>query len=346
VFILSNKVLPLIIVVCAFAFVQTTTAKSAEQILDLSGTYDVATLTPLERPKAYGNELYLTRGDAEKIRAADVARKAESNELSDPNREAPPTGGDGSAGAAGNVGGYNAFWIDNGNDSFAINGKFRTSILTEPENGRRPALTPAGQNARIERVRNYRPNQGSAWWVEENREGPYDNMELRPLAERCILGFGPVAGPPMIPALYNNVKRIVQTEEHVMILAEMVHDARIIRLNSEHRPSHIRTWMGDSIGHWDGDTLVVDTTNFTTKPALYGATENLHVVERFKKESDGTLHYNFVVNDSAVWQTPWSGDYPWPKTRDKLYEYACHEGNYALGNIMRGARLLEQDAEQ
>ena len=103
--------------------------------------------------------------------------------------------------------------------------------------------------------------------------------------------------------------------------------------------------MGDSIGHWEVDTLVVNTTNFTAKPALYGATENLHVVERFKKQQDGSLSYSFVVNDPTVWQTPWGGDYPWPKTNDKVYEYACHEGNYALGNIMRGARLLEAEAE-
>ena len=345
-FILPKQIAPLSIAVCSLAFMQAAAAQSTQAVPDLNGTYDVATLTPLERPKAFANELYLSREEAEKIRAADAARKAETNELSDPNRAAPPAGGDGSAGAAGNVGGYNAFWIDNGNDSFAVDGKFRTSILTHPENGRRPALTAAGQKARAERLRNYRPNQGTAWWITEARQGPYDDMELRPLAERCILGFGPVAGPPMFPALYNNVKRIVQTDEYVMILVEMVHDARIIRLNAEHRPSHIKTWMGDSIGHWEGDTLVVDTTNFTTQPALYGGTENLHVVERFRKAQDGSLNYSFVVNDPTVWQSPWGGDYPWPKTNDKVYEYACHEGNYALGNIMRGARLLEQEAQQ
>jgi|TARA_B110000971_G_scaffold215510_1_gene249099 hypothetical protein len=334
------------VILCTFSIAQLAMASghAQQQVPNLTGTYDVATLTPLERPKVFGNNLYLAQEQAEKIRLADVERKAESNELSDPNREAPPAGGDGSPGAAGNVGGYNTFWIDNGDDSFAVDGKFRTSILTSPKDGRRPALTPAGQTARMERVRNFRPNQGSAWWVKEGRQGPYDNMELRPLAERCILGFGPVAGPPMFPALYNNVKRIVQTDEHVMILVEMVHDARVIRLNTEHRPSHITTWMGDSIGHWEGDTLVVDTTNFTAKPALYGATENLHVVEKFTREKDGSLNYSFVVDDPTVWKTPWGGDYPWPKTEDKVYEYACHEGNYALGNIMRGARLLEQDA--
>ena len=148
----------------------------------------------------------------------------------------------------------------------------------------------------------------------------------------------------MLPALYNNLKRIVQTETHVMILAEMVHDARVIRLNSEHRPSDVRTWMGDSVGHWEGDTLVVDTTNFSDSPALSGADSNLRVVERFQRIDEDTLQYSFTVEDETVWQKPWGGDYPWPASDNKVYEYACHEGNYAIGNIMRGARLLEREA--
>ena len=174
--------------------------------------------------------------------------------------------------------------------------------------------------------------------------GPYDDMELRPLAERCILGFGPVAGPPMFPTLYNNLKRIVQTENYVMILAEMVHDARVIRLNAEHKPAHIRTWMGDSIGWWEGTTLVVETTNFVARPALNGADENLRVIERFTRIDNDTLNYAFTVEDATVWSDKWSGEYPWPATNEKVYEYACHEGNYAMGNIMRGARLLEAEA--
>ena len=134
-------------------------------------------------------------------------------------------------------------------------------------------------------------------------------------------------------------------EYYVMILTEMVHDVRVIRLNAEHLPSQLRSWMGDSVGHWDGDTLVVDTVNFVSNPALNGADENLRVIERFKKEKDGSLLYSFRVEDPTVWTTAWEGDFPWPRTDDKVYEYACHEGNYALGNIMRGARLLEQELE-
>jgi hypothetical protein len=312
---------------------------------DLSGTYDVATLTPLQRPAEFGDKLFLTPEEADRIVAADKARKAGDLLRSDPNRDAPPEGGDGSAGAAGNVGGYNTFWIDNGTRAFSQDGRFRTSIITDPASGRRPELTVSGQQRMGEILRSRRENSGTAWWLSEPGAGPYDNMEQRPLPERCILGFGPVAGPPVVPALYNNVKRIVQTQDYVMILAEMVHDARVVRLNAAHRPDHVRTWLGDSIGWWEGETLVVDTTNFNDRPALRGADRNLHVVERFTRIDEYTLHYAFTVDDPTVWQASWGGDYPWPATQDKVFEYACHEGNYALGNIMRGARLLERDIE-
>lgn len=320
----------------------------AEAPVDLTGTYDVATLTPLERPKMFGNKQFLTREEAARISRDDAALKAARNNNSDPNRGAPPAGGDGSSGAAGNVGGYNTFWIDNGNAAFELDGKFRTSILTQPENGRRPELTAAAKTKFAQSRRSRRGNSGTAWWQDEQGKGagPYDDMELRPLAERCILGFGPTAGPPIFPTLYNNLKRIVQTKDSIMILAEMVHDARIVRLNSAHRPDHMRTWLGDSVGHWEGDTLVVKTKNFTPRPGLYGADENLQVTERFRRVDDATLSYSFVVDNPTVWSEPWGGEYPWPATTAKVYEYACHEGNYALGNIMRGARLLEAEALQ
>lgn len=313
--------------------------------VDLSGTYDVATLTPLQRPPHFGDNLYLTPEQAEQLAAADRQRELDDLKQSDPNREAPPEGGDGSAGAAGNVGGYNAFWIDNGDQAFTVDGKFRTSIITAPADGRQPEMTPVGAAKLAERRKMRRPNSGTAWWLAEDGPGPYDNPEMRPLAERCLLGFGPVAGPPMLPALYNNVKRIIQTDEYVMIMAEMVHDVRVVRMNAEHRPDSVRTWLGDSIGWWEGDTLVVETTNFKDQPALYNASSNLKVTERFKRIDKDTLHYSFTVEDPTVWEKPWSGDYPWPATDEKLFEYACHEGNYALGNIMRGARILEQDIE-
>jgi hypothetical protein len=310
---------------------------------DLTGTYDAATLTPLVRPAAFGDNLFLTKEEANELAEAERFRIGERSLASDPNRGAPPEGGDGSSGAAGNVGGYNTFWIDRGTDAFQIDGKFRTSIIIDPKNGRTP---PRTQEARERRARRFagsrRGNDGTAWWIDEDGPGPYDNIEQRSLAERCILGFTGAA--PTFPSLYNNFKRIVQTEDHVMILIEMVHDARIVRMDSEHPPTDRKKWLGDSIGRWEGDTLVVDTTNFHPRAGLRGGSENTHVVERFTPLEDGNLLYRFTVKDDTVWTAPWTGEYVWRASDEKVYEYACHEGNYALGNIMRGARLLEKKA--
>ena len=310
---------------------------------DLSGSYNVATLTPLERPEIYGEKLLLTKEQAAEIVQTERQLIESRGLASNGDREAPPEGGDGSPGASGNVGGYNYFWIDRGTEAFELDGKFRTSIITDPENGRRPPMTKLGQEKGSARRNLFPVNQGKAFWLENDGLGPYDNMEQRPLAERCLLGFSSTAGPPMLPAGYNNLKTIVQTPDYVMILIEMVHDARIIRLNSEHLPDGVHKWLGDSIGWWEGDTLVVDTTNFVARPALRPASENLHVVERFRRIDENNLHYSFTVEDPTIWTEPWSGEYLWPSSSDRAYEYACHEGNYALGNIMRGARLLEDD---
>ena len=311
---------------------------------DISGYYDVGTLTPLVRPQAFGDNLYLSREEADRIAEEERQRMQAEAQVSDPDREAPPEGGDGSPGAAGNVGGYNAFWIERGTDVFEVDGRFRTSIITDPKNGRHPPVTDAARERFAARRGFFRANTGEAWWLEREGPGPYDDPELRPLAERCLLGFSSTGGPPMLPALYNNLKRIVQTENHVMILVEMVHDARVVRIGGEHAPASERRWMGDSIGWWEGDTLVIDTTNFADRPALRSATRDLHVVERFTPMGSDHLRYEFTVEDPNVWTAPWSGEYAWPRSDALVYEYACHEGNYALGNIMRGARLLEEDA--
>lgn len=315
---------------------------------DISGTYDVGTLTPLERPEAFGNNLYLSPEQAEKISGQIAAMKARDAANSDPERDAPPEGEP--------VGGYNFFWLDVGSDSVNIDGKFRTSIITSPENGRRPPMTETGA-ARMQRLldnwiihwRSPDPTvarDGSdPWWLEDgNPDGPYDHIEQRPLAERCIIGSRSTAGPPMLPNLYNNHKRIIQTPDHVMILTEMNHDVRVIRLNSQHPGDKLTFWLGDAIGWFEGEDLVVETTNFGPTPALSGASSNLKVTERFTKTPDGNLRYRFTVDDPYVWTEPWSGEYVWRAAPEKVYEYACHEGNYALGNIMRGARLLEREA--
>ena len=317
--------------------------RTADGRPDLSGNYETATLTPLQRPQAYGDKLFLTVEEAKTIEERTKAWRLARQKDSDPDRQAPPAGGDGSRGASGNVGGYNSFWVDPGDNRFTIDGKFRTSIIVDPPNGRYPEMTPAARKRSDERRARWRQNTGEAWWLTSDGPGPYDDPELRPLGERCLLGFGSTSGPPMLPTLYNNMKRIVQTPDHVMILVEMVHDARIIRLNSEHAPPEVRKWTGDSIGHWEGDTLVVDTTNFRSQPGLRSASER-HVVERFERVDKDTLLYSFTVEDPTVWTEPWSGEYPWPVSESSVFEYACHEANYALGNIMRGARILEADA--
>jgi hypothetical protein len=177
-------------------------------------------------------------------------------------------------------------------------------------------------------------------------EGPsaYDDPEIRPLAERCLVGFSSTSGPPILPTyFYNNLHQIVQTRDTVMILTEMVHDVRVVRIGGQHVPRTIRKWLGDSIGRWDGDTLVVETTNFTDNTRFMGSTENLKVTERFTRVNAKTLRYQFTIEDPATWSRPWTAEYAWPLTSEPVYEYACHEGNYALGDILRGARLKESD---
>ncbi len=307
---------------------------------DLSGNYDIATLTPFTRAAGLGDQQELTDEQAQAIERSAAAAMAFADRDSDPNREAPPPGGDGSAGAAGKVGGYNSFWVDPGNSMFKIGDKYRTSVLTDPPNGQMPALSSAGK-ARLAKIRPYTfENTGNAWWL-DLESGPYDNPETLPLIERCI--YLTVTTVPMRSVLYNNLKTIVQTDNHVMILVEWMHWARVIRLNSEHPPSDIRSLGGDSIGHWEGDTLVVDTTNFLETPNQ--AREGLHIVERFTRKNQNELLYEFTVNDTN-YAAPYSGAQMWPLTDDRLYEYACHEGNYAMGGILRGARLLEREELQ
>ncbi len=320
---------------------------------DLSGTYDTATLTPLTRPREYGDKLFLSADEARAIEDAARRRSEIRQAASDPNRSAPQVGGAPPVGlgdeergtsGAGNVGGYNDFYIDRGTNAFEVDGRFRTSIITDPADGQMPPMKPEARQRMAKLLAGFRSdNDGTAWWVNEPT-GPYDDPELRGVAERCLLGFGSTQGPPMLPVLYNNHKRIVQTDDAVMILVEMVHDARIIRIGGEHASPDVRRWLGDSVGHWEGDTLVVSTKNFTDSPGLFRATRDLEVIERFSRLDDETLFYEFTVTDPNVWDRSWTGSYTWPETDEKVFEYACHEGNYALGTVLRGARLLEREA--
>ena len=311
---------------------------------DLQGVYDLATLTPMERPA--GVEANLTKEQAAKMEAEAAKRRKAGDAAIQGDRGAPPKGGDGSVGAAGNVGGYNSGWLDPGSTYTIVDGQKRSSIVIDPPNGRVPPMTPSAiQRATANRARPTSDAQESNDPGLEKAPGAYDDPERRPLGERCLLGFGSTSGPPALPDyFYNNLHQIAQTPTSVLILTEMVHDARIVRMNAQHLPKNIRLWMGDSVGRWEGDTLVVDTTNFTNKTRFRGSTENLHVVERFSRMDDKTLLYRFTIEDPDTWTKPWTGEYTWPATDGKIYEYACHEGNYALTDILKGARERDRVA--
>ena len=312
---------------------------------DLTGVYDTGTLTPTQRPEWLGETETLYPWFARLLNwGFSVASEWALNDDSDPDREAPPAGGDGNnIAGAGGVGGYNLFYIDPGSSLGEINGRVPTSIIYDPADGRYPPMLPAAE-ARMGTVYQSfgHENTGQATWLAQDGPGPFDGPESLSPSERCLISFGSTV--PTISSLYNNYKRIVQTDTHVMILQEMVHDARIIRIDSEHTPDGNRKWLGDSIGHWEGDTLVVETRGFREVSSLPGADENLRVVERFSQLEDGNLYYDFTVTDESVWTAPWSGRYVWQSKPDNMvYEYACHEANYSMGNILRGARLLESE---
>jgi hypothetical protein len=310
---------------------------------DLAGTYDTATLTPVERKAELGDRLYLTAAEAEAIERAAAAWSEAGSKPSDPNRQAPPPG---------NVGGYNLIYFDRGTAATMVDGGYRTSILVDPPNGRFPPLTPRGRERRERLFPFEKKNDGTAWWLDQ-AIGPYDGPESLSIADRCIYSLE--ATIPILPKYYNNVKTIVQTDTHVAILIEWMHWTRIVRLGTgaakpEHAPTAIRSRAGDSIGWWEGDTLVVDTTNFLEEDwqaaTLFGEPSppsDQHVVERFTRIDRDTLLYQFTV-ESGDYEAPYTGEYTWPATRGKLYEYACHEGNYAMGNTLRGARFLEGEA--
>jgi hypothetical protein len=292
-----------------------------------------------------GLKAVLTEEEAAKLEKSVAARLEQGDRPIKGDRAAPPKGGDGSVGPAGNVGGYNTFWLDPGSSYTIVNGARRTSLIVDPPDGKVPAMTPTGK----QRVATLlaRPTSDATERNDPGLEpsGSYDDPERRPLGERCLLGFGSTSGPPVLPNyFYNNLHQIVQTPDAVMILTEMVHDARIVRMNAQHLPKTIRKWMGDSVGRWEGDTLVVDTTNFTDKTRFRGSSENLHVIERFTRVDARTLLYRFTIDDPSTWEKPWTGEYVWPATDEHIYEYACHEANYALENILRGARLREKEA--
>jgi len=332
-----------------------TMPRTADGHPDLQGVYDVATMTPVER-LAGVKSLILTKEEAAAVEAYEAQRQVKNDSPLARDRSAPPVGGEVTQGKSylefleriggGVVGGYNNFWLAGGTKLITIDGQKRSSIVIDPPDGRIPAMKPEA----LKRNQEYLAGAASPDASEGSSAGPpgaFDGPEVRPLAERCLLGFLSTAGPPSLPNyFYNNLKQIVQTRDTVLIFNEMVHDARVVRMNADHVPQNIRKWMGDSVGRWDGDSLVVDTTNFTDKTKFQGASDQLHVVERFTRVDAKTVLYRFTIEDPATWDRTWTGEYPWVASSDRIFEYACHEGNYALEDMLRGARAKEAEAAE
>jgi len=294
---------------------------------DLSGTWSYATLTPLERPAEFGNRAFLTDEEA----AAYEKRTLTIQDRDRRDGEGPD--GKGSDGRTDLDRAYNQVWWEYG---AKVVGTRRTSLVIDPPDGRIPALTAEGRRAA--------EDKRGLWTANGEYEGgargrSFDSYLDRPLQERC-LGWT-VTGPPMIPGAYNNNMEIFQTADTVVIVNEMVHEHRIVPLDTRSRVgSPIQLWMGVSRGRWDGDTLVVDTTNF--KPAVFrSASASLHLTEKIRRVDADTLLYEFTVDDPITWTKPWTVQVPMTRSRDPIFEYACHEGNYSLPNILAGARALE-----
>ena len=291
---------------------------------DLQGLWSNASLTVLERPN-WATSLTLTPEQAAKAEANYKAMLADNDKA----RDEPSRGGDG-------VGGYNSFWLDPGTHFGMVKGEVRTSWIVDPPTGKVPYSAQGGREAYASGMSQFRD---------------FSNPETRSLGERCIVGFGSTSGPPMLNVIYNNNYQIVQSPGYVVIVVEMNHDARIIRLGATHLPANIRPWMGDSIGHWEGETLVVETTNinpnqkFTAdvRHRVYVAPDST-VTERFTRVANDNILYEFKVENSAAYTQAWRGEMPMHAAKGPMYEYACHEGNYSLPGILSGARAQEKTA--
>lgn len=313
---------------------------------DLEGFWSNATITPQARPAQYGDRLVQTPEEVKRLEGASVANIEAGNKNTDPNAPAPPGGGD--------PGGYNRGWLDPGTLVMRVGGEPRTSILTTA-NGQPPArkagaagpAVPAGFAGRAGGAAGAGRGGGAPppAALAAGRRSQFDNPEQRPLGERCIVSFGRNGGPPMFAnGFYNNDYQFVQTKDTVAINIEMVHDTRLVRLNAKHRTDDVRPWFGDSIGWYEGETLVVETTNIPQRQNYQGSWQNLKVTERFTRVAKDRMLYRFTVDDPTTWDKPWGGEYEFATLHGEIHEYACHEGNYALLGILAGARAEEAEA--
>ena len=287
--------------------------RTADGQPDLQGIWTNATLTPLERPREFAGKPVLTEQEAAAY---------EKRLLTEGDRDRRDGGAQADIGRA-----YNEAWFDRGSKVVATR---RTSLVVDPPDGHIPPLTPEAQAKQTART-DYR------------RDHITDRPQNQALPVRCIL-WG-TAGPPMLPSAYNNNYQIFQHPGYVAIAIEMIHEVRMIPLDGRpHLDPGIRQWMGDSRGHWEGDTLVVDTTNFTDKTNFRGADENLHLIERFTRVDADTIRYEFTVDDPTAFTRSWTAEVPMVKTAGPLYEYACHEANYSMMNMLSAARAAEKRA--
>jgi hypothetical protein len=316
----------------------------------LEGNWTNATVTRLEREAAYGDRLVMTDAERAKIEGDTDARNARQNKNTDKatieNWKAdalkPDTSDECRSGSRGAACGYNAGWTDPGDRVMRVRGEPRTSLITYPVDGRIPPRKGGALAAGRGAPRG--GGEGGEGGEGDNRParpGQNDNPETRSLGERCIMSFGTSSGPVMGSQLYNNTYQFIQTKDTVAIWVEMVHDVRMVRIGGTHRTDGVRPWMGDSIGHWEGDTLVVDTINYNPQQGVRGSDQNLHVIEKFTRDAPDRLLYQFRVEDPTVWAQPWGGEYEFAASKGGVYEYACHEGNYGLEGILAGARAEE-----
>lgn len=292
---------------------------------DLQGIWKNATATPFSRSSEFGNRRAFTQEEADALRAAALKRVADDAKPTDPNAPAPK------AEALPPVGNYNLFWTDRGMNATQIDGEYRTSILIDPPNGQMPALKAAARQR-----------------MSTRRNGPKmnDGPEGRSLGDRCLLSFGSSGGPPMLPVMYNSHYQIVQSKDTIAILVEMVHDVRLIRMGENLEHDSRRKWLGDSIGRWEGDTLVVETEGLREEQSFRGSSPNMKVTEYFTRVADDKLLYRFTVNDPDAFEAPFTGELAFTRVDKVIYEYACHEGNYALEGILSGARREERLAAE
>jgi hypothetical protein len=306
---------------------------------DLSGYWSNATLTPVMRNPRLTDKPMISLAEARQLEKVWAKALEDSDKPTDPGVSTQSVQDAAAkselfkirpdfAAAGGDTGGYNTFWIDPGAHIMEVNGEYRTSIITTP-NGQAPPRKDGSKPSFF---------GGGA------RES-FDSYETRGLGERCIMGFGRNAGPPMLAnGYYNNDYYIIQSPDAVAIQVELVHDTRIVPLKASHRTDGVRPWMGDSIGRYEGETLVVETTNIPQGQAFFGSWKNLKVTEWFTRVSPTRLNYRFEVSDPDTWEKPWGGEYNFAPLKGIVYEYACHEGNYALPAILAGARRQEQEA--